>query len=305
MAHTAYPSYIQYFPTLRCNRSCGFCFTRAVPYLSDVTHGDFLRLIALMQEVGIRDMDVLGGEPTLHPRFLDMMDALLRGGLSASISTNGTDPGLLEELAVSNPGIKIGISLNGETPSQRLHEFIIERRPMLKTVYARRAFPEGLRRYAGLEGVEYYLIYMDALCREDLKGTLPLYEFLEDLEGLKKTLKNLSGVFCGFIPRDGDHASKQARCPAGTTKLSVLPDGSVYPCYLLFGRREFALGNILKDDFSKIWENPALDYFRGRAGNNCPKSGCILLSTCRGGCPAVSLLVSNDICRADPRCAPI
>lgn len=278
---------------------------RAAPSFSDVTRGDFSRLISIMHEVGIRDMDILGGEPTLHPRFVGMMDALAGSGLSASVSTNGTNPGLLEELAGRHPGIKIGISLNGEPPSEGLHKFIVKRRPMLKTVYARRAVPECLLSYAGLEGVKYYLIYMDALCREDLKGTLPFHEFLEDLEGLKKTYKNLSGVFCGFAPQDGDRALEQTRCPSGTTKLSVLPDGSAYPCYLLFGRSEFALGNILRDDFRKIWENPALDYFRGSAGNNCPKSGCTLLSTCRGGCPAVSLLVSDDISRADPRCTAI
>jgi radical SAM protein with 4Fe4S-binding SPASM domain len=305
MAHTAHPSYIQYFPTLRCNRSCGFCFMRTAPSCSDVKHSDFLRLIALMHEVGIRDMDILGGEPTLHPRFMEMMDALPGRGISASISTNGTNPRLLMELSRRHPGedIKVGISLNGAPPSEGLHEFIIKRRPMLKTVYtARKEVPEALGRYAGLEGVECYLIYMDALSGEDLKDTLPFYEFMRDLEGLEEIHVNLSGVFCGFIPRDEGHGSKQPRCPAGTTKLSVLPDGSAYPCYLFFGRREFALGNILRDDFRAIWENPILDYFRGEAGSNCPNSGCTLLGICRGGCPAVSLLVLNDIHQADPRC---
>jgi radical SAM protein with 4Fe4S-binding SPASM domain len=302
MADRAYPSYIQYFPTLRCNRSCDFCFMRTVPGCGDARLEDSLRLISLMDEIGIRNMDILGGEPTVHPRLLDMMDALSSMGLSASLSTNGTNPRMLRELARRYPRerIRIGISINGTPPSEGLHQFIVEHRPMLKTVYKGKT--GVLRQYSGIQGVEHYLIYMDAVCREDLDSTLPFHVFQRDLEDLKKTYPDLSGVFCGFIPQSGDPVLEKVRCPAGTSKLSVMPDGSVYPCYLFFGYREFSLGNILRDDFSIILENPVLDYFREPAENNCPHRGCALFTSCHGGCPAVSLRVLDDLYQADPRC---
>ncbi len=91
---------------------------------------------------------------------------------------------------------------------------------------------------------------------------------------------------------------------AGTAKLSVLPDGSVYPCYLLFSRPEFRLGNLLTDPFVAIWNEPRLEYFRTFRGNTCPRAACEHHATCRGGCPAVSLLVAGDLAAPDPRCLP-
>jgi radical SAM protein with 4Fe4S-binding SPASM domain len=82
---------------------------------------------------------------------------------------------------------------------------------------------------------------------------------------------------------------QHVRCPAGTTKLTVMPDGTVYPCYLLARHDEFMLGNMFYDDFEKIWKNPILDFFRNFEKNNCINTNCELFSSCHGGCP---LLVS-------------
>jgi radical SAM protein with 4Fe4S-binding SPASM domain len=116
--------------------------------------------------------------------------------------------------------------------------------------------------------------------------------------------KNIKGVFCsGFIADTQEYpVLTHVRCPAGTTKLSVMPDGTAYPCYLLFRNREFNLGNLLVDDFETIWNNPILDIFRQFKGNPCRDTYCELRPACHGGCPALSLLILNDITAPDPRC---
>ena len=133
---------------------------------------------------------------------------------------------------------------------------------------------------------------------------MPFYRFYDELMELKRRFKGVEGVFCtGFICHDDDPSIlKSVRCPAGTAKLSVLPDGSVYPCYLFFHYKEFELGNILKDDFRKIWENPILTYFRTFSGNSCPESTCTLFTSCHGGCPAVSYIFKKNLALTDPRC---
>ena len=107
-------------------------------------------------------------------------------------------------------------------------------------------------------------------------------------------------LLCSQLGLEPDSA--KARCPAGAMKLSIMPDGSAYPCYLLFGRPEFRLGNILTDGLNPLLENPILAFFRTFEGNKCLNSECGLHSSCRGGCPAVSLLVSGHIDTPDPRC---
>jgi radical SAM protein with 4Fe4S-binding SPASM domain len=82
----------------------------------------------------------------------------------------------------------------------------------------------------------------------------------------------------------------------------VLPDGSVFPCYLLFARPEYRLGNLLTDPFARVWHHPRLEFFRTFRGNACTRWECAHHASCHGGCPAVSLLITGDIAAPDPRC---
>jgi hypothetical protein len=64
----AAPAYVQFFPTLRCNESCDFCFNRGLAPLPDVEPAEFARMLDRLLAAGVDTLDLLGGEPTLHPR---------------------------------------------------------------------------------------------------------------------------------------------------------------------------------------------------------------------------------------------
>lgn len=40
-----------------------------------------------------------------------------------------------------------------------------------------RAIPESAKKYLEMSDMEYYLLFMDTLCKNDLKMSLPFYEF--------------------------------------------------------------------------------------------------------------------------------
>jgi len=293
---------------LRCNLSCDFCFNRGLSGTSDITLKDFERLVATIAGSGVSEIDILGGEPTLHSEFAGMMDTLYSHKMKTTISTNGCgNLHALEAVHKKSYGdlIKIGVSLNSAHVSEDLHEYLMKHRPMLKSVYTRKqGIPESARKYISQPGTEYYLLYMDVVDKDRMGDSLPFYDFYRDLHTLRKMHKNIKGVFCsGFIPDTQEYqVLTDVRCPAGTTKLSVLPDGTAYPCYLLFRNSEFALGNLLVDNFETIWNNPVLNVFKQFKGNPCRDTRCELHSACHGGCPALSLLISNDITAPDPRC---
>lgn len=197
------------------------------------------------------------------------------------------------------------MSLNSNELSGGLHEYIIRYRPVLKSVSTGKStIPKICEQYIGRPGIEYFLLYMDIVDRSGLEYSVPFYDFYTELMRLKDVYKGLDGVFCsGFISGKEDYSMlKSVRCPAGTTKLSILADGSVYPCYLFFRYKEFELGNILRDNFQKIWQSPILNYFRTFNKNNCPNTGCILFTSCHGGCPAISYIFCKDLDVSDPRC---
>ena len=301
------PDYVQFYPTLRCNLTCSFCFNRGMPSLPDVAPGDFERIVSVLSARGVGEVDILGGEPTLHPRFGELMGILCAAEMRTTVSTNGRDVLLLAEVheKCGKGLVRVGVSLNSGDIPPALHQYIVTHMPVCKSVYGReRKIPEAARQYASLAGLEYSLLFMDTVTRDDLGNSLPFHEFFRELELFRSRQGNVNGVFCsGFLPDSITHpALERVRCPAGTTKLSVLPDGSVYPCYLLFRYEEFRLGNVLVNDFDELWRNPRLDFFRRFEGNACPRSGCELFSRCHGGCPAVSLSVCGDLRAPDPRC---
>jgi radical SAM protein with 4Fe4S-binding SPASM domain len=302
-ARASSPEYMQVFTTFRCDSGCGFCFNQGVEGGGDITVDDFRTLVRVMEAGGIREMDVLGGEPALHPEFLMLLDVLAESGLRANLSTNGADVDTLDKIARGHPDGKLmtGVSINSDSISAELLAYIETYKPRLKSVCSRGwTLPRAVRRYLGRADIEFYLLYMDAVSAEGLDDTLPFPEYMDMLSRLKKKYANVEGVHCGFLLEGG---LRHVRCPAGTTKLSVMPDGSVYPCYLLFRHGEFRLGNVLEDGLDSIWSNPVLDYFRAFRGNPCKKMACGLRASCHGGCPAVSLLVSGDLHAPDPRCA--
>jgi radical SAM protein with 4Fe4S-binding SPASM domain len=234
-----------------------------------------------------------------------MLSLVRDHGLTATFSTNGSRLDILENFASGNFGgrIRAGVSLNEGSVPPELHGFILRHTPMVKGIFRKGSgLPAAMEPYLPNPEIESYVLYADAVTPEDLGTALPFHEFHSELGRLRKEGAGVGGVHCGFLPLHDDSASGKTRCSAGTTKLSILPDGSVYPCYLFFRHRQFLLGNLFTDGFERVWRSPVLGFFRNLEGNPCSRGNCPLHASCRGGCPAVSLLASGDIHAPDPRC---
>lgn len=101
--------------TQRCVRSCPYCFARK--HMSDSAPDDLLSwedliyLADFFKAGGERVFSLLGGEPTLHPDFVDMTAYLLERELDVRVFTSGIlDDRKLVEL----------VTLAREVPRQRL-----------------------------------------------------------------------------------------------------------------------------------------------------------------------------------------
>ncbi|MDR1996972.1 MAG: radical SAM protein [Candidatus Margulisbacteria bacterium] len=78
--------------TTRCNKNCSFCFARAHRQESspqDMALADFQRLVELaLQDSPPQPLKLLGGEPTIHPQFVEMLDFLTRKNVRATLISN-------------------------------------------------------------------------------------------------------------------------------------------------------------------------------------------------------------------------
>lgn len=100
-----------------------------------------------------------------------------------------------------------------------------------------------------------------------------------------------------FALIDRDDPTVGAMCSVGVNALTVMHDGTVYPCR----RLPVPLGNILEDGLFKIWyDSPYLWSVRESAGiDGC--GACELVSLCRG-CRAMAYHVTGNVLARDPQC---
>ena len=79
--------------TQRCVRSCPYCF--AEKHMSESSPKDVLTwenliyLADFLEASGERRFSILGGEPTLHPDFTDMVAYLLERKFEVKVFTSG------------------------------------------------------------------------------------------------------------------------------------------------------------------------------------------------------------------------
>jgi radical SAM protein with 4Fe4S-binding SPASM domain len=100
-----------------------------------------------------------------------------------------------------------------------------------------------------------------------------------------------------FALIDREDPSVGAMCSIGVNALTIMHDGTVYPCR----RLPISLGNILEDGLFKIWYDSDL-LWRIRTSSNIKQCAeCDLVPVCRG-CRAMAYFSSGDFCGPDPHC---
>jgi len=299
------PDYIQFCPTLRCNRACDFCFNHHLSPLPDMPLQDFSTMIKNIAAFPIKTLDIIGGEPTIHPEIVHFVDKAVECGMRVNISSNGSNIDMLRELHSAEHKTIVGVSINDRESLQQLKNFVQECKPVLKTVYGPHTDLTLITEILQLHPERFSLIYRDVMDKNDSDKAVPFYRFMSTAQQEFYLASKIDTIYCsGFLPDVKQYPDlAETRCPAGTTKLGVMPDGSVYPCNLFFGADAFLLGNILHDSFESIWNHPSLRFFRTYTNNACPRKKCELHAKCHGGCPAHAYLHTGDMAAPDPRCA--
>ena len=86
------PVSVNYFPSRKCNYTCGFCFhTDTSSYILPIEEAK--RGLLLLKQAGMRKLNIAGGEPFLYPKFLSEILRYCKEELlleSISIVSNGS-----------------------------------------------------------------------------------------------------------------------------------------------------------------------------------------------------------------------
>jgi hypothetical protein len=99
--------------TLLCNQACGYCFARSLDRDSGHMQPEvFAQALDHLERSGIRQVRMLGGEPTIHPQFGLLLDAIEARGLDLLLFSNGRMPGRAMDRLKRFPGERLAILLN-------------------------------------------------------------------------------------------------------------------------------------------------------------------------------------------------
>ncbi len=321
----AAPKYIQLYPTSRCNQQCRFCFNAPSERACDMTYAAALRLLEILSDKGISDLDIMGGEPFLLDWMPDLLESAAKRGITVNISTNGSRPGVMRRLAGMDPSVlNVGVSIEGSTADA--HNALTGCRhfdsalqcirtlvslgldPVVKTVVNRTTIAdvENIVAIIGELGVRrYYLIQMDVMTDDTslVRDSLGYVDFVEFWLRIKEGSRHIQVFRVNASCFERDKLPSGARCAGGVLKLSVMPDGSVYPCNLFQWHREFRLGSIFEEDLDVIWKDDRLSFFRTFHENRCWLENCNNRVACTGGCPAHGHLHYGDPDVPDIRCS--
>ena len=150
---------------------------------------DFGRLADILAGEGIEEIDILGGEPTLHPDLISLIGIACEKGLRVSMSTNGSDIQSLISLSgiFDRNLLTIGLSLNDKLIDDSMASYVHVHKPLLKSVCASDRFlPESAASFIAMPDIRYYAIFMDALHSSDLRKCLSFPQFYRTLQDLRE-----------------------------------------------------------------------------------------------------------------------
>lgn len=114
-----FPAYVVWELTLRCDRACRHCGSRAgVARPNELSTEEALGVVAELARLGTREVVLMGGEAYLHPGFLDIVRALREHGIARQLTTGGRGIGV--ELAgdLADAGLQsASVSIDGLPPT--------------------------------------------------------------------------------------------------------------------------------------------------------------------------------------------
>ncbi len=321
----SFPTFIDWDITQRCNLNCPYCSATSTRDASpDLPFSVIEGFVDELVGNNLFQVSISGGEPFLRRDFVDILELILSGGISAYTSTNGTL--ITEQLAgrLTDIGLReIQVSIDG--PTDVVHD----------SIRGAQSFKKATAAVSALKGVGLRVIVSFTLLKSNMNtvpGMVKLVGELDadalkinsvypagrargvfdtinptesDIDSIKGYLKNINVPGLQIIPPTNfsDFISGPVVCKAGIFNLYVSSNGDVYPCELL-KHPKFLCGNIVDNTMAGVWEtSPVLGGLRlvwDTPTGKC--STCSDFSACKGGCRARAFYDSNDL-MPDPRCS--
>lgn len=321
------PLTVNWSLSYRCNFTCSHCYSRDLE-TTQLPLADIRGVVDLLADKGVVYINFGGGEPLLIDGIYDIAAYAVSRGLNVTMNSNGwlldaSVAGRIAEAGFQSVGISI------DSPQAVVHDRFRNRKGSFERAI------QGLDclRETGVKSTVSCVVNklnlenwqgMIELCLDHGARTLYLHNYkctgmgqvnmgdldltpaewstfyteaLKVKEGLHDPVISFDDPIMAALPGyRTDGAVKGSTC--GKLSLHIEPDGGITPC----GFIPVTIGNILKDDFDRIWfDSPVLEKMRSKtATGKC--SDCDSYEDCLGGCSARAFAMTGDFDSPDPHC---
>lgn len=314
---------IQLEVTRRCNLRCQHCYLTDYSGKGELTKEELFLLIDQAHELGVHEIHITGGEPTVRKDLKDIIKYIYDKGMHGKLYTNGTN--LSEEFLrfLSNVGIDgVKVSLDGFKPKTH-NDFRRAKDGFSKTI-------ENIKRMQE-QGIPVEVTTV--INKINIKETNDLINFFKNQlkvdyhidsfvpigQGLKSELdisitdeEYIEAVAQEFmeILQLGEKGKKHSVksdlkpkkekneyfCGAGNSYVFITSKGLVKFCPTM--PDEYNGGNLREHTLKEIWiKGPIFNQYRNtncKYINVCPHS-----KECKGGCRSRSLLKYGGMTEPD------
>jgi len=297
--------------TFRCQNDCIHCYSGGPHETLELTTQQWKDVISRLSHIGVFIATFTGGESTLRDDLPTLLQYAQESGIVTGLITNGRRlkdeqyVKLLEEAGLDFVQITL------ESHKAAIHDKITHvkgswretvagiKNAVKTQIYVTTNTTLNKRNATTvLETVDFIqklgvttfgcnsLIY-SGKGSEVEQFALPIQTLNELLPQIRERAGHADLKFLWYTPTQYCHLDPVKlglgikSCTAALVNMCISPNGDVYPCQSYFE----SLGNILEDDWKKIWNNPLALQIRNRDYVDVKCKDCPLLHICGGGCP--------------------
>jgi len=296
--------------TYRCQNDCAHCYNARPRTFPELPADDWKRMIDRLWDLGIPHIVFTGGEPTLRNDLPDLIAHAERKGQITGLNTNGR---ALQNRTFLQSLVDSGldhVQITLESHDEAVHDSVVGMRGAWAQTIAGVRNALDTRLYVmtnttllrsnspGLEGTLEFLarsgvptVGLNALIHSGRGATVGTGLQEEELVPLLALARERTAAYdqrliwytpteyCRLDPVQNELGVKG--CTAALYNMCVEPDGGVIPCQSYYQ----PLGNLLRDEWSAIWDHDLARSLRERRNVPAKCTSCNLLAECGGGCP--------------------
>ena len=306
------PLYVHWVATYECNLHCRHCEAGAgdkgPPPIDTET---MARAVTDMGRMGVRTLVVTGGEPLLRDDIFSVIGlARLCGVKKVYLATNG-GPVTRRAAEIRRAGLdRVYVNLDGLEPAHNAlrggpaaYKQALEALRFFKDIGVGERVVNSVIHPGNLDDIEALeeSVRAAGATQWNIQTAVPLgrakgmpgfeldpgrvVRLLEFLDGARRRISLRIAEPPGYLGSwDRRLRPRPFYCGAGEEACSIMPDGEVLGCHVVYDSA-YSAGNIGRESFASIWKRSRGRFKSPPAHSEC--RACPSRRSCRGGCWAM------------------